>query len=143
VRVHLRGGRDRTVFVPVTISALADVAVATRRLSAGDLVTAADVRWERRPVDDRWRAASPIGQEVSAPIDTGEVVDDTRLTAPPPVARGSEVRVEIKKGAITVVARGRLEQATRVGAAGRIRTAHGTFVTGTLVDRARVVVEAP
>jgi flagella basal body P-ring formation protein FlgA len=144
VRVRLHGGRGRTVFVPVTIAAFTDIAIATRDLAPDEQVTVADVRWERRPVaSGTIRASSPIGQTVNAPIAAGDVLDDARLTAPPPVTRGTEVHLAITRGAVTITTRGRLEQAARLGGPVRVRTALGTIVTGTLADRARVIVEAP
>ncbi len=144
VRVRLRAGRARTVFVPVTFALLVDVAVATHGLAPGDLVTIADLRWERRATDPRAGAArAPLGQQVNAPIATGEILDDARLTAPPPVARGTAVRVEVRRGAVAITARGRLEQPARVGATARVRLAGGALISGTLADRERLVVAAP
>mgnify|MGYP000897751993 CR=1 FL=1 len=143
VRVRLRGKRPRTVFVPVTIATLADVPVAVRALAPGETVTAADVRWERRPAPHGAAAASPVGQEVHAAIAAGEPLDDARLTAPPPVPRGTDLRVEVRRGSVIVRARGKLEVSARVGGTARVRLIGGGLVTGTLVDRSRFVVEAP
>ncbi len=144
VRVRLRTGKVRSVFVPVTIAALVDVAIATHPLDPGALVTTSDVRWERRAVDPRSGSSrTPLGQQVSAPISAGEVLDDSRLTAPPPIARGTELRIEVRRGAVAIVTRGRLETAARLGGPARARLAAGALVSGVLADRTRLIVEAP
>lgn len=143
VRVRLRGAHGRTVFVPITIAALADVAIATRDLAPGEIVTAADVRWEQRPVERLDPGAVVIGALVSAPIAAGELLDDARLTTPPPIARGTEVVIVVARGAISITAHGHLEQATRIGATTRVRIRGGGLVTGVLAGATRVVVGAP
>lgn len=140
LRVRIAG--RRSMFVPVTLAALADVPVASRDLAAGELITDADVTWELRPVT----GAAPqlaVGAVVASPIAAGDVIDDARVTAPPPVARGAEVEVVVVRGAVEIVTRGHLEQAARVGARARVRLAGGAFASGVLASRDRVLVEAP
>jgi flagella basal body P-ring formation protein FlgA len=141
VKVRLRAPRARTVFVPVTIGRVLDVAIALHDLAPGEVITAADVRWERRAADPT-TASAPVGQQVTAVISAGDVLDDARLTAPPPMARGTEVHVVVRRGVVTIHARGKLEQAARLGAPARVRLGTGTFVSGTLADGGRVLVEA-
>ncbi len=143
VRVRLTGARARTVFVPITIAALAEVAIATRDLEPGAIVTAADVRWETRPVDGRAARTAAIGARVSAPIRADEVLDDARLTTPPAIARGTAVAVTVLHGTISIASRGRLEQSTRIGTTARVRLDNGNFASGLLIDADRVRVEVP
>lgn len=138
--VRVRIGK-KNVFVPVTLTALAEVAIATRDLAPGEIVADADVRWERRPVEDA--AAVVIGAAVSAPIGAGQILDDARLTTPPAIARGAEVAVEVVRGAVEIATRGHLENAARIGAPVRVRLATGGLVTGNLIRADRVRVEAP
>lgn len=142
VKVRLRVPRARTVFVPVTVGRVLDVAIALHDLVPGELITAADVRWERRAADPT-TASAPVGQRVTAVISAGDVLDDARLTAPPPMARGTEVRVIVRRGVVAIQTRGKLEQAARLGAQARVRLGTGAFVSGTLADGGRVLVEAP
>jgi flagella basal body P-ring formation protein FlgA len=145
VKVRLLGKRARTVFVPVTIARVVEVAIATRDLAPGEIVSSGDVRWEHRPstAPRATVGGSPVGQVVTADVSSGDILDDARLSAPPPVARGSEVRVEVRRGAVAIHARGKLEQAARLGAPARVRLSTGSIVSGRLADADRVIVEAP
>ncbi len=141
VKVRIAGDRPRTVFVPVTVAPLLEVAVATRSLVAGEVVSEGDVRWEHRA--GAAAAAAPIGQQVAAPISAGEVLDDARLTAPPPVARGTSVSVEARRGGVVIQTRGKLEGSARIGARVRVRLLNGALIDGRLAAGGRVLVEAP
>jgi|GEM_PF-3478861 len=138
--VRVRVGK-RSMFVPVTFAVLADVAIATRDLAPGEVVTSADLRWERHA--SAGAATVAVGAQVSAPIAAGEVLDDARLTTPPAIPRGTEVTVAVVRGAIAIGARGHLEQAARVGGPARVRLAAGGYASGTLVRADRVRVEVP
>ncbi len=142
VRVRVGGSRPRTVIVAVGLAEVVATPVAARDLAAGTTVSAADVRWERRPRAGR-PAAVPIGQVANAAIAAGEVLDEARLTAPPPVARGRELRVVVRRGGVSVTGVGRLEQTAFVGEAARARLPSGALVRGTLVADDRLEVEAP
>ncbi len=140
VKVRLRAGRVRTVFVPVTLAAVVDVAVATRDLAIGERLTAADIRIERRAGSAGAAAPAVIGQEVTAAMRAGDVVEPTRLTTPPPVARGTEVTVRVRRGRVEVVARGRLEAAARPGGPARVRLAATRMLVDGMLTSPSVVV---
>lgn len=135
--------RRKTLWVPVAISALVDVAVAVVALPAGRAIGAGDFTIERRALDNV--AAAPIASIAgSTPIRelaAGDPIAARDVTLPRPLARGTQVTVEIRRGAVRVRGTATLELAARPGDAASARLAQNkTVVHGTLVAPATLVV---
>lgn len=142
VKVTLRG--KRAVFVPVSIAALVDVAIAERSLAVGTVITPDDVRIETRAAERAVPAlgAAVIGAKVIKPIAANTAIDAGSLTRPPPLPRGTQVTVEIHRGAVRVRGTGTLELVARPGEEATVRLAHNKVtLRGTLVAPATVVVK--
>ena len=142
VKVTVRG--QRVVFVPVLIGELADVAIAERTLSIGQVITAADVRIETRAVDGKTHAKGGVvvGSKVVKAVKAGAVVGDRDITLPPPLPRGTQVAIVMRRGAVRVRGEGTLELVARVGETATVRLAtNKAIVRGTLVAPATVVLE--
>ena len=139
VRVRIAG---RAVgFVPVTVAARASVFVATQALPAGHLITVDDVVVSREVVAPGLRPAEvAIGTITTAALAAGDVIDRARVTRPPPVARDTDVAVEVQAGAVTIRTHGRLAASARPGEPAVVRLDAGPQLRGTLVDDHRVVV---
>lgn len=142
VKVTVRGRAAR--YVPVTIAALADVAVAQRPLAPGDVITAEAVAIERRAA-----AAAPapvnsvVGAVATRDVAAGAAIGLADVALPPPLPRGTSVRVEIQRGSVLVRGAGTLELAARPGEPAIARLPQTrALVRGTLVAPATVVVGA-
>ncbi len=142
VKVTVRG--QRTVFVPVLIGELADVAIAERSLAVGSVITAADVRIETRAVESgktHAKGGVVVGSRVAKAIKAGAYVGDKDITLPPPLPRGTQVAIVMKRGAVRVRGEGTLELVARPGETATVRLTHNkSIVRGTLVAPATVVI---
>jgi flagella basal body P-ring formation protein FlgA len=142
VQVSVRGKTKTAVWVPVTIAKLATVAIATRELAVGEIVTDADVRLESRAAATGVANADVvIGSSVSRTIAAGDTITTSAIAAPKPVARGTEVDVIAVRGAVRIRGRGVLEKATRPGSPAEVRLAATHVVArGTLTSSTTVVI---
>lgn len=143
VKVTVRG--QRSVFVPVLIGELADVAIAETSLAVGQVITADDVRIETRAVGDVGKAYAKagvvVGSRVAKAIKAGAFVGDKDITLPPPLPRGTQVAIVMQRGAVRVRGEGTLELVARPGETATVRLAHNkSIVRGTLVAPATVVL---
>lgn len=141
VKVIVRG--RRAVYVPVAIGQLADVAIAEHALVVGDTITATDVRIETRAVEGTApaRGTAVIGSRVAKAIAAGEAIGPDDITLPPPLPRGTQVSVELRRGHVRIRGTGTLELVARPGETATVRLAQNkTIVRGTLVAPATVVV---
>ena len=141
VKVTVRG--QRSVFVPVVIGQLYDIAIAERTLAVGTVIGADDVRLETRAVDGKGFANGGVvvGSKVSKAIKAGAFVGEKDITLPPPMPRGTQVTVEMRRGSVRVRGTGTLELVARPGESATVRLAHNkTIVRGTLVAPSTVVV---
>jgi flagella basal body P-ring formation protein FlgA len=129
--------------VPVAIAALTDVAVAQRDLATGDVIADGDFAVERRAIAEvsAATAATLVGASVSRAIAAGAPIAARDVALPPPLPRGTQVAIEVHRGAVHVRGTGVLELAARPGEPATARlTATKLVVHGTLVAPATLVV---
>lgn len=139
VKVIVRG--QRAVFVPVSVAQLVDVAIAEHALAVGDTITSADVRIETRAVEGTTPGTAVVGSKVAKAIAAGKAVAAGDITLPPPLPRGTQVTVELRRGHVKIRGTGTLELVARPGESATVRLAQNkTIVRGTLVAPATVVV---
>lgn len=141
VKVSIRG--ERPLFVAIHVAAIVEVAIAERPLAVGTVITDADVRIETRAADPATPAlgSAVIGAKVTRPIAANTAIGATSVALPPPLPRGTQVTVEIRRGAVTVRGTGTLELVARPGDEATVRLAHNKLtLRGTLVAPATVVV---
>jgi flagella basal body P-ring formation protein FlgA len=145
IKLTVRG--RRTVWVPVAIAALTDVAIAQRELAPGDVIAGDDIAIERRAVADATMApaATLVGAQVTTAIAAGAPIGARAVALPPPLSRGTQVEIDVRRGAVHVRGTGTLELAARPGEPATARlTATRLVVHGTLVAPATLIVgEAP
>jgi len=145
VKVTVKG--KRTIYVPVTVGKLIEVAVATHALAEGDVVAAADVSIEQRAVEvaSPAPAASILGATVTHAVADGAPIQRDDVVLAPPLARGTVVSLEIRRGGVRVRGTATLEASARPGQPAVVRVGQTrTLVRGLLVAPATVVVgEAP
>lgn len=137
--------RGKTVWVPVAIAQLTEVAIARRDLATGDVIGEADIAIEHRAVDAAVAPpASLRGASVVRAITAGDPIAARDVALPPPLPRGTQVTVLVQRGAVAVRGTGTLELAARPGAPATARLAASKLVVhGRLVAPATVVVGGP
>ncbi|HEX3765036.1 MAG TPA: flagella basal body P-ring formation protein FlgA [Kofleriaceae bacterium] len=141
VKLTVRGHRPAQV--PVAIAASVDVAIAQRALAPGEPIGPDDIAIERRALAEIAAAptATLIGATVTNPIAAGAPIAARDVALPPPQPRGTQVALDVRRGAVRIRGTATLELAARPGepATARIAATH-TVVHGTLVAPATLVV---
>lgn len=107
VGVRCAGTSPWKIYIPVEIAVSAVVLVARRSLPSGHVLTADDVRQERRDVSRLRRgylsdAAALAGQRLKAPLLAGTVLTPARLESDRVIRRGQSVTVIANNGGIAV-----------------------------------------
>jgi flagella basal body P-ring formation protein FlgA len=141
IKLTVRG--RTTTWVPVAIGVAVDVAIAQRELAAGDVIGDADVAIERRAIADFAPAAAQtlVGASVTAAIAAGAPIGARDISLPPPLARGTQVTIDLRRGAVHVRGTGVLEAAARPGEPASARlTATKLVVHGTLAAPATLII---
>ena len=141
LKLTVRG--HATTWIPVAIAALVDVAIAQRDLAIGDVIGEADIALEQRAVADLTAAPSAtiVGAQVSHAIAAGAPIATRDVALPPPLARGTQIAIDVRRGSVHVRGTGVLELAARPGEQATARlTATKLVLHGTLVAPATLVV---
>ncbi|HET9620981.1 MAG TPA: flagellar basal body P-ring formation chaperone FlgA [Kofleriaceae bacterium] len=141
IKLTVRG--KPAVWVPVAIATTVEVAVAQRDLAPGDVITDDDIAVERRAVADLTPAApaTVVGASVTAAIAAGAPIGSRMVALPPPLSRGTQVSVEIHRGAVRIHGTATLETSARPGEQASARLAQTKLVVhGTLVAPATLIV---
>lgn len=141
IKLTVRG--KPPVWVQVAIAAAIDVAVAQRDLAPGDVITDDDLAIERRAVTDGAPAApaTVVGATVTQPIAAGAPIVARAVALPPPLPRGTQVSVDVRRGSVHIRGTATLETAARPGESASARlAATKTLVHGTLVAPATLIV---
>lgn len=145
VEVTVKG--KRTIYIPVTVGRLIEVAVTTRALVEGDVLTAADLSIEQRAVEvtNPAPASSLVGATVSKAVDEGAAIQRDGVILAPPLARGTQVAIEMRRGGVRIRGTAILEASARPGQSAVVRVGQTrTLVRGLLVAPSTVVLgEAP
>ena len=130
-------------WVPGAGAAPPDVAIAQRELATGDVIGPGDIAIERRAVAEiaPAPAAKLIGATVTASIAVGAPIAARSVALPPPLTRGTQVAIEVRRGAVLVRGTGTLELAARPGEPATARIAITRLVVhGRLVAPATLIV---
>jgi flagella basal body P-ring formation protein FlgA len=134
--------KHKTLYVPVALAAMTDVAVVTHAVASGTVLTAGDISIEHRALTGAPApAAQVIGATLLKDVDAGTPLGAHDLALPAPTARGTHVTVDIVHGTLHIKGQGTLELAARVGEPATVRLAFNqTIVKGTLIAPGAVVV---
>ena len=131
VKVIVRGRSG--VYVPFSVSKRLEVMVVKRAVRAGSPITADDVAIERRAATGAAVPSTIIGSSAVRDLAVGEIVAKADVVLAPPLARGTQVSVEMRRGRVIVRGNGTLEAAARTGESTSVRLAQTrTVVRGTL-----------
>jgi flagella basal body P-ring formation protein FlgA len=140
------GAQSARGWVALELTEVRRVLVARRALSAGTRLGENDVRVEDRPAAAgaalELEPAAVVGASLSVDVPAGGALPAAKVSLPPPLARGTAVRVLVRRGAVTVAGRGVLERSARVGerAGARVEPSQ-RVLDGRLVDDHTLVVE--
>ncbi len=121
----------RALLVPVR-----PVLVAGRALRKGERVAAGDLGREARPDEGQALQILPVGvagAEVLRDVAAGATLAEADLALPPPLERGAELTIVVRRGGARVTAAAVLERAARPGERTTARMGQ-RLVTGVLVD---------
>ncbi|MCR9162739.1 MAG: flagellar basal body P-ring formation chaperone FlgA [Nannocystaceae bacterium] len=145
VELERNGLVQRRAFVRIKLVAVHEVLVAQRELAEGDVISEGDIALEPRIGDDGI-ALSPVslvGSTVLEDVEFGQLMNAANLELPPPVARGSSVKVVVRVGGARIESHGRLEVTARPGEQVRVRVrATRKVVKGLLVNAKTVEMES-
>jgi flagella basal body P-ring formation protein FlgA len=145
IKVTVKG--KRTIYVPVTVGKMTVVAIVNHAVAEGDVLTAADVTIEERATDVKAPApgASIIGATMTRALAGGSPIQTGDVLLAPPLARGTQVAFEMRRGSVRVRGTATLEAAARPGQEAIVRVGQTrTLVRGLLVAPSTVIVgEAP
>lgn len=135
VLVHKRSGRIKKGWARVELVELGTIVVAAVDLEAGSIIEAGDLRVEERPrTEPTMLQVEPtylLGSRVVLPRRAGEPLRESDVSMPMPIARGTEVRVVVRRGSVVVATTGVLETKAMVGTAARVRVS-GKILAGKL-----------
>lgn len=130
--VHAQGQLRRVLSVTLDVTEYREIAVATKAIRRGQLLSASDLKNERRPITAAGQyasLASAIGREAKRPLRPGDAirmndVADSREESPVLVKYRDTVRLVARKGrlAVTLSAAEALQQG-RLGDTIRVRNA--------------------
>jgi len=134
--------KHKTLYVPVALAAMTDVAIVTHAVASGTVLTAGDISIEHRALAGAPApAAQVIGATVTKDLDAGTPLGAHDLVLPAPTPRGTHVSVDIAHGSLHIKGQGTLELAARIGEPATVRLSYNqTVVKGTLIAPGAVVV---
>lgn len=146
VKVQCTGSKPWTIYVPAKIDTYAEVAVTSKSLARGDIITRDDI--ELRLMDTAQAGLGYIsdpervvGMELKRRLQIGSALRLTHLTAPEVVSKGEKVVLEASTGGISVLTNAHALAAGQVGQQIRVRNSHSNReVDAVVVGPGRVKV---
>ncbi len=140
------GKKVRQGWARIELGQLRPVLVARQDLAVGDRLDGGQVTREQRPVAAAQACDLPasalVGARARRAVAAGDLVACQTIERPAPVARGTAIRVVVRRGAVSVAAPGTLEQSARPGELTQARLTNGQrLVRGRLVDGNTFVME--
>lgn len=133
------------------VEAMVDLPVAAHRLTAGAILTAADLRLERRPAalvagGAARRVGQVVGRELARPLATGATFPRAALRPPELVHKGAAVVIRVRSPGLALTASGRALDAGGLGDQVRVLNPVSHAVLAALVTgpgEVRVTAGAP
>ncbi|CAN5697633.1 hypothetical protein BH11MYX1_BH11MYX1_43060 [soil metagenome] len=134
--------KHRTIYVPVALSALVDVAVVNHAIAAGSMLSSEDFSIEHRAIEGAGAPASQVaGGTLTRDLEAGAPVGAHDIALPPPSPRGMRVSVAIAHGGVHIQGTGVLELSARVGETATVRLAFNqTVLKGVMTSPGVVTV---
>ncbi|MHB9100303.1 MAG: flagellar basal body P-ring formation chaperone FlgA [Sulfuricella sp.] len=135
VGVRCQSATPWTVYVPVSVRIMAQTAVATRPLSAGQTVSPADVAMQssdlsQLPPGVITDPALAIGKTVIIGAATGQAFRHDMLRAPQVIQQGQTVKLMAKGNGFQVTSEGKALANATLGQVVSVRTQSGQVISG-------------
>ena len=146
-RIVFGNHRSVPIWARVAMSCNREVLIAARNLTAGQTVTAAEVRLETIQVDpyapfSAARLEDVVGKTIRSPLLSGKPIPLTLLSAPPVVQRGQDVDVTVISGQAQLKLAGKAQRKGRAGDVIPVRNPESGRTFQARVDgRGHVIVE--
>lgn len=146
IGVRCTGGNTWSVYVPVRVSAFADVVTASRPVERGTTLSAADLRHERRDLGTLsygyvLHTEQAAGKRVLRGLSEGTVLTPAILAAPQWVKRGERVTVLAQAGGMEVRMTGEAMMDGTEGAVVRVRNLNtARVIEGTVIAQGVIQV---
>jgi flagella basal body P-ring formation protein FlgA len=145
VGVRCQGATPWTIYVPVSIRIMAQTAVATRPLSAGQTVTPADVAMQssdlsQLPSGVIMDTALAVGKTVIYSVSTGQAFRHDMLRAPKVIQQGQTVKLTAKGDGFQVTSEGKALANATLGQVVSVRTQSGEVISGIAKQNGEVEV---
>lgn len=107
IKVNCGAPMPWSIYIPVNLSAYRQIVVASRNLSRGTRLEAADLSLQEREITHvksyyLAEKSQAVGQVLKRRISVGQVVSSPMLTPPKIVAKGQEVAIQAKSGPVSV-----------------------------------------
>ncbi|MHB8167059.1 MAG: flagellar basal body P-ring formation chaperone FlgA, partial [Sulfuricella sp.] len=135
VGVRCQSATPWTIYVPVSVRIMAQTAVATRPLSAGQTVSQADVAMQssdlsQLPPGVIMDPALAIGKTVIIGATTGQAFRHDMLRAPQVIQQGQTVKLMAKGNGFQVTSEGKALANATLGQVVSVRTQSGQVISG-------------
>lgn len=144
VQTRCEASQSWSIYVPAQVSLFRPLAVASRNLVRGDVVSASDISIEVVNISQLRqgylaRRENIIGQELQRPMNKGEAFRGSILDAPLVIKRGDAVHIEIQAGTIAVNSTGIAMANGRIGQRIRVRNSQSErIVSAEVVEAGKV-----
>lgn len=107
IKVNCGAPMPWSIYIPVNLSAYRQIVVASRNLSRGTRLEAADLSLQEREITHvksyyLAEKSQAVGQVLKRRVSVGQVVSSPMLTPPKIVAKGQEVAIQAKSGPVSV-----------------------------------------
>jgi flagella basal body P-ring formation protein FlgA len=135
---------ERTVYG--TVYEMAQVPVPSRLISAGEVVSAADLQWQpvqiaRLANNSLTDAQQVVGHMAKRPLKAGQVLRSSDLALAPAVKKNDLVRVVVQTGQMTLSVQGKVLQDAAIGQTVRVlNVTSNRQLSGTVLDGGTVAV---
>lgn len=135
VGVRCQTATPWTIYVPVSIKIMAQTAVATRPLSAGQTISPADVVMQNSDLSQLppgviMDPALAIGKTVIISASTGQAFRHDMLRAPQVIQQGQTVKLMAKGNGFQVTSEGKALANATLGQVVSVRTQSGQVISG-------------
>ncbi len=147
VGVRCDGTRPWSLYVPVTVSVMGDVVVATRDLLRGQMVSPSDVRLEQRDLTLLHTGYLStldlaVGKRVKRTIRQGRIVKPVQIATPALIKKGAEVTIKASSERIQITTKGKALSSGGIGERIRVRNLRSNkVVEATVVNAGTVQVD--
>ena len=147
VGVRCNGAKPWSLYVPVTVSVMGEVVVATRDLMRGQMISASDIELAERDLTQLHSGYLStldlaVGKRVKRTIRQGRIVKPIQIAAPTLIKKGAEVTIKASSDRIQITTKGKALGSGGIGERIRVRNLRSSkVVEATVVNAGTVQVD--